>query len=185
MAREIVRVVVGPVQCNCYIVSDTITKQAYLIDPGAETHELMEYLMSANLELQGILITHAHLDHVGGIEMVLASYQAPVYYHAGYMMLYVSLAAQAESFGFDLKELQARQPKTGDPSLEDTAYSPLTPAWFAFCIHPAIRRDPFVFMRKGNRLCSFPVTRCLKDPSAGPTSGAGLFRRSWNRSRIG
>lgn len=119
MAREIVRVVVGPVQCNCYIVSDTITKQAYLIDPGAETRDLMVYLMSANLELQGILITHAHLDHVGGIEMVLGSYQAPVFYHADDMPLYFSLEAQAESFGFRLADLQARQPKAGDPSLRD------------------------------------------------------------------
>ena len=119
MALEIMRVVVGPVQCNCYIVSDTVTKKAYLIDPGAETRDLMVYLYSENLELEGILITHGHLDHVGGIEMVLGTYQAPVYYHAGDMPLYLSLALQAESFGFDLEELQARQPKAGEPSLED------------------------------------------------------------------
>ncbi|HSP06759.1 MAG TPA: MBL fold metallo-hydrolase, partial [Acidobacteriota bacterium] len=105
MAREIVRVVVGPIQCNCYIVSDTVSKQAYLIDPGAETRDLMVYLRTQKLELQGILITHGHIDHVGGIEMVLASFQAPVYYHAADMPLYVNLAVQAESVGFTLENL--------------------------------------------------------------------------------
>jgi glyoxylase-like metal-dependent hydrolase (beta-lactamase superfamily II) len=119
MAREIVRVIVGPVQCNCYVVSDTVSKQAYLIDPGAETRDLMVYLNKMKFALQGILITHAHVDHVGGIEMVLASYQAPVYYHAEDMPLYLSLALQAESMGFGLEELGARQPTVGEPTLRD------------------------------------------------------------------
>ncbi|HSP07555.1 MAG TPA: MBL fold metallo-hydrolase [Acidobacteriota bacterium] len=119
MAREIVRVIVGPIQCNCYIVSDAVSRQAYLIDPGAETRDLMVYLRNSKLELQGILITHGHLDHVGGIEMVLATYQAPVYYHAADMPLYLHLDVQAESMGFQLKDLEARQPAVGEPTLQE------------------------------------------------------------------
>ena len=118
MSREIARVIVGPIQCNCYIVSDTVSKKAFLIDPGAESKELMAHLDKMKFDLQGILITHAHLDHVGGIEMVLGSYPAPVYYNAGDAMLYNSLAIQAESFGYRLEDLQARQPETGEASLE-------------------------------------------------------------------
>src|SRR5262245_2599134 len=113
MAREIMRVVVGPIQCNCYIVSDTVAKKAFVIDPGAESREILAYLEQAKLDVEGVLITHAHLDHVGGIEMLYERFPAPVFYHAGDVPLYVSLAMQAESFGFTLADLQARQPVVG------------------------------------------------------------------------
>lgn len=119
MSREIVRVVVGPIQCNCYIVTDKVSKKAYLIDPGAESRELLTFLEKMKVELEGVLITHAHLDHVGGIEMVNERFPAPVYYHAGDTPLFTHLDTQAESFGYQLSQLQARQPTVGDPSLRD------------------------------------------------------------------
>lgn len=119
MSREITRVVVGPIQCNCYIISDPVNKKAYLIDPGAESQELLAYLEKMKLELEAVLITHAHLDHVGGIEMLYEKFPSPVYYHAGDIPLYTHLDVQAESFGWQLSQLEARQPTIGDPSLRD------------------------------------------------------------------
>jgi glyoxylase-like metal-dependent hydrolase (beta-lactamase superfamily II) len=119
MSWEIDVVVVGPIQCNCFILSDSITREAYIIDPGAESKELLSYLQKKKFNLKGALITHAHLDHVGGIEMLNEGFQVPVLYHSGDQPLYVNLEMQAALFGFSLKDLQASQPKTGDPSLKD------------------------------------------------------------------
>ncbi|MGH9856305.1 MAG: MBL fold metallo-hydrolase, partial [Acidobacteriota bacterium] len=98
MGWKIDVVVVGPIQCNCYILSDEASGKAFLIDPGAESSELVEYLKKKNFQLQAVLITHAHIDHVGGIESVQAVSDAPVYYHAGDKYLYENLAVQAEHF---------------------------------------------------------------------------------------
>jgi hydroxyacylglutathione hydrolase len=118
MSWEIDCVVVGPIQCNCYIISDSVSKQAYVIDPGAESKELLSYLEKKHFDLKALLITHAHLDHVGGIEMIHASIKVPIYYHSGDRPLYENLKMQADLFGFSLRELQASQPTVGEPTLE-------------------------------------------------------------------
>lgn len=118
MSWQIDCIVVGPIQCNCYIISDSITKQAYIIDPGAESKELLGYLEKKNFDLKALLITHAHLDHVGGIEMINSSFKVPTYYHSGDRMLYENLKMQADLFGFSLRELQAVQPTVGESTLE-------------------------------------------------------------------
>jgi glyoxylase-like metal-dependent hydrolase (beta-lactamase superfamily II) len=125
MAWEIDVVVVGPIQCNCYILSDSITREAYIIDPGAESKDIIRHLEKSKFDLKAALITHAHLDHVGGIEMLHHAIPVPVYYHGGDQPLYSNLSMQAELFGFSLKELQAVQPTIGDPSLKDQQEFPI------------------------------------------------------------
>src|SRR5262245_7152926 len=118
MSWQIDCVVVGPIQCNCYIISDSITKEAYIIDPGAESKELLSYLEKKNFDLKALLITHAHLDHVGGIELINSSFKVPAYYHAGDQLLYKNLQMLADFFGLTLSQLQASQPRVGEPALE-------------------------------------------------------------------
>lgn len=112
-------VVVGPIQCNCYILSDDTTRKAFLIDPGAESSELLAYLQKKKLELQAVLITHAHIDHVGGIEQLQSFSQAPVYYHDGDRYLYENLSTQAQLFGTTPEKLMATQPRVGEATLRD------------------------------------------------------------------
>lgn len=119
MSWKIDCIVVGPIQCNCYILSDTISGKAYLIDPGAESEELLEYLQKKKFDLPAILVTHGHLDHIGGIEMIRSEISAPVYYHAGDKPLYENLSAQARMFGALPEDFLARQPKVGEASLAD------------------------------------------------------------------
>src|SRR5262245_29714286 len=119
MFWEIDCVVVGPIQCNCYIISDSVSKQAYIIDPGAESKELLSYLEKKRFDLKGLLITHAHPDHVGGIEMINSSFTVPAYYHAADQLLYKNLQMQADFFGLSLPQLQATQPTVGEPTLEN------------------------------------------------------------------
>lgn len=117
MSWKIERIVVGPIQCNCYIVSDSMSRKAYIIDPGAESPDLLKFLQSSNLEVQGVLITHAHIDHIGGIDMVYHQLSVPVYYHAGDQSLYKNIDMQARAFGFSPADLQAHQPTVGEGSL--------------------------------------------------------------------
>ncbi len=56
----------GPIQTNCYIVWDD-TKNAAVIDPAAKADKIDVVLKEHNLNLQCILLTHMHFDHIGGI----------------------------------------------------------------------------------------------------------------------
>lgn len=57
---------VGPLQCNCTILGDESTGEAIVIDPGDEITRIYQRLIEHGLKLNQILITHAHIDHVGG-----------------------------------------------------------------------------------------------------------------------
>jgi hydroxyacylglutathione hydrolase len=124
MSWKIDCVVVGPIQCNCYILSDSVAGKAYLIDPGAESKELLDFLQKKKVDLQAILITHAHIDHIGGIEMLCREIPSPVYYHTGDKFLYENIQMQAQLFGVTPRDLQAEQPKSGNASLENNRVFP-------------------------------------------------------------
>jgi len=119
MSWNIECIVVGPIQCNCYILSDSISGKALIVDPGAESEDLLGFLQRKKFDLGAVLITHAHIDHVGGIEMVHKEFPSPVFYHAGDRVLYENLKMQAQFFGVTPGQLGATQPVVGDSSLED------------------------------------------------------------------
>ena len=56
--------VVGMVQTNCYVLSNVQTKKAVIVDPGDQANVICRYLREEGLELEGILLTHGHFDHV-------------------------------------------------------------------------------------------------------------------------
>jgi len=57
---------VGPLQCNCTILGDEQAGEAIVIDPGEEVGRIQRRLAALGLKLKQILITHGHIDHVGG-----------------------------------------------------------------------------------------------------------------------
>ena len=57
---------VGPLQCNCTILGDEQAGEAIVIDPGEEVGRIERRLTALGLKLKQILITHGHIDHVGG-----------------------------------------------------------------------------------------------------------------------
>lgn len=57
---------VGPLQCNCTILGDETSGEAIVVDPGDEIPFIMERLAAHRLILKQIIVTHAHIDHVGG-----------------------------------------------------------------------------------------------------------------------
>ncbi|HEY8794547.1 MAG TPA: MBL fold metallo-hydrolase [Gemmatimonadaceae bacterium] len=72
---------VGPLEENCYLVVDEATNHAVLIDPGDEPERILDALHDSGATLEGVWLTHAHFDHVGGIAGVLRAHPVPVHMH--------------------------------------------------------------------------------------------------------
>ena len=73
---------VGPIETNCYVVSDEETMECAVIDPGDESGTIMNYLESAGLKCRCILLTHAHFDHVGAVPELMEETGAALYMSA-------------------------------------------------------------------------------------------------------
>ena len=71
------KVVVGPLEENCYILEKD--NKVLVIDPGDEYKKIKNNLKDK--EVVGVLITHAHFDHVGALEEILNDYDVPLYYN--------------------------------------------------------------------------------------------------------
>lgn len=79
---------VGPFQENCYIVGDEESGMGALIDPGDEAARIALAVEQTHLEIGQVIITHAHIDHVGAIAPLAEEYACPVLMHeeAGAML---------------------------------------------------------------------------------------------------
>ena len=69
---------VGPLHCNCTIVGDEVTHEAMVVDPGDNIPEILSRLQKHGLTLRQIVVTHAHIDHVGGAVLLRKLTGAPV-----------------------------------------------------------------------------------------------------------
>ncbi|HSA93686.1 MAG TPA: MBL fold metallo-hydrolase [Terriglobales bacterium] len=69
---------VGPLQCNCSVVGDEGTREAMVIDPGDDIEDILEIVNRHGLTVKQIVITHAHIDHIGGAMKLKAATGAPV-----------------------------------------------------------------------------------------------------------
>ena len=69
-AMIIKMLVVGPLASNCYIVGSSTTKQGMIIDPGAEAETILRMVQQTGLSISLIVITHAHMDHVGALHAI-------------------------------------------------------------------------------------------------------------------
>jgi hydroxyacylglutathione hydrolase len=69
---------VGPLQCNCSIIGDETTREAMVIDPGDNIEDVIALIAKHQLQVKQIVITHAHIDHVGGAMKLRAATGAPI-----------------------------------------------------------------------------------------------------------
>ncbi len=91
---------VGLLQCNCHIVGDPKTRDALVIDPGDDAERILGVIERHKLRVSAIVITHTHIDHVGGLRRVHEATGAPVRMHAGDLELYRMLDVQAAWIGW-------------------------------------------------------------------------------------
>ena len=71
--------VLGPLETNCYLLWDEQTMEAAVIDPGASGQKIADRLAQNGLMLRMILLTHAHFDHIGGLQQLHELTGAPVW----------------------------------------------------------------------------------------------------------
>jgi glyoxylase-like metal-dependent hydrolase (beta-lactamase superfamily II) len=90
---------VGMLQCNCSIFGDETTREAIVIDPGDQIEDILAVLERQQLTVKAIVITHAHIDHIGGAAKLKAATGAPVYMNANDQELYDHLDTQASWLG--------------------------------------------------------------------------------------
>jgi len=73
--------VVGPFMSNCYIVGSESTEEGMIIDPGAEAKEILNNVKELGLNIKIIVLTHAHIDHIGALKEVKDATGAEVAIH--------------------------------------------------------------------------------------------------------
>ncbi|XEC93591.1 MBL fold metallo-hydrolase [Paenibacillus tarimensis] len=73
--------VLGPLQTNAYLVTQETGSKGIVIDPGMNPGKLVERIRQRSIEVEAILLTHAHFDHMGGVDQVRREFNCPVYIH--------------------------------------------------------------------------------------------------------
>ena len=105
---------VGPLQCNCTLLGDEDTGEAIVVDPGDEVSRIYRRMSDLGLKLKQILVTHAHIDHVGGALKLKHLTGAPILLNENDLPLLKMMEAQAAWLGVPTPEVAAP-----DASLED------------------------------------------------------------------
>ncbi|MBK5292487.1 MAG: MBL fold metallo-hydrolase [Acidobacteriia bacterium] len=95
---------VGALQCNCSIFGDEASREAIVIDPGDNIEEIQAVLARHQLKVSAIVITHAHIDHIGGAAKLKAATGAPVHMNRDDQLLYDHLDMQAKWLGMETPE---------------------------------------------------------------------------------
>ncbi len=72
----------GAYQTNCYVVREENSAKCVVIDPGYEPETILSFLKNRNLDLEAILLTHGHFDHVGAVRELVAAADCQVYLQA-------------------------------------------------------------------------------------------------------
>src|SRR6516225_8728072 len=90
---------VGPLQCNCSIIGDETSREAIVVDPGDDIEQIVALIKKHNLQVKQIVITHAHIDHVGGAMKLRAATSAPILLNQNDYALLKMLDMQAAWIG--------------------------------------------------------------------------------------
>jgi hydroxyacylglutathione hydrolase len=95
---------VGPLRCNCTLLGDEDSHEAIVIDPGDEIARIHSRLTDLGLKLKQILITHAHIDHIGGALKLKRLTGAPILLNENDLPLLAMMEQQAGWLGIPTPE---------------------------------------------------------------------------------
>lgn len=105
MIHEILAV--GPLACNCSVLADASARLATVVDPGDDIDRILVVLARHNLTVERIVITHAHIDHVGGAVRLKRLTGAPIFMNQLDMPLLKMMDMQAGWLGVAAPEVSA------------------------------------------------------------------------------
>lgn len=94
---------VGPLQTNCYVISDEETLDAIVIDPGEEAEKILAVVRKKRLKVNMVICTHAHFDHVGAVSQVKEETGARVALSRDDMEIYDRAQDQAAFWEFRIE----------------------------------------------------------------------------------
>lgn len=105
------RIPAGIYAVNCYVLGDKATNKAVVIDPGGDVDRIIKMLEDNDLKLEYIMLTHAHVDHIGGVEELINRTGIPVYMHKDDLyMLMDGRANQSIALGGPVVEAETDKP---------------------------------------------------------------------------
>lgn len=96
---------VGLLQCNCTLLGDELTREALVIDPGDNIPHILARLEKHGLALKQIIVTHAHIDHVGGALKLKRYTGAPILLNESDLPLLAMMDVQAGWLGVEPPEI--------------------------------------------------------------------------------
>lgn len=135
MNPEIICLTNGMFQQNCYIVADTESKEAVIVDPGEEADLFLRRIEYERLTLREIWLTHAHLDHVMGVGEIARQTGADIRLHPGDRPLYDNFEAQGAKYGIPVEALP-------EPDHEMTEGESLAVGQFEFVVRHVPGHSP-------------------------------------------
>ncbi len=95
----LIRLIVGPLQVNCYILADEKTKEAVVIDPGDDADDILKIVREKGFRVKYLINTHAHFDHVGANKAVKEATGAELLLHEADAPVLAAASHQSRSFG--------------------------------------------------------------------------------------
>lgn len=78
---EYKKIVVGEYGVNCYIVYSGSSKKCFVLDPGDESERIIKILNDMSLIPEAVILTHAHMDHCGGVSGIVSEFNVPLVMH--------------------------------------------------------------------------------------------------------
>ena len=90
---------VGPLQCNCSIIGDKVSKKAIVVDPGGDAARILSILREQDLKLVAIIHTHGHLDHILASGQLKEATGAEIKIHQDDKFLWDTVEQQCRAFG--------------------------------------------------------------------------------------
>lgn len=97
----------GAFNQNGYVLSCAGTRACILVDPGASVGRMLEAVETSRLSVEGIILTHAHIDHVEGVAAARSATSAPLWLHRADVQMYEAVPMQAQWFGLQVQALPA------------------------------------------------------------------------------